>query len=1047
LLDHCGVLFPAQAVKAFGGSRRQQTGSFKVIPSFERREGKYPERAMQNLKTQLAVLLLSTLCLLTGAYGQFTPSADSYTNTAAPTTNYGAKTLLDVDGATQATYIQFNLSSIPTGAAVSQATLKLYVNAVTTAGSFEVYSVNGTWAESTLTYDLAPALGSVIDSNVPLTTAAKNQYILINVTSTVQGWVNTPSSNNGLALVAIGTFNAAFDSKENTTTSHPPELDIVFAGDGTITGVTTAGGSGLTGGGTSGTLNLSLTNACAANEVLQWNGSAWICAAVGTGTITSVTAGTDLTGGGTSGNVTLNLNTANVPQLATANTFTGNQTVNGNLTATGVVTGSSYQIGSNLFAFGSYANQNAFLGFSGNSTMSGGFNTATGYAALFQNTTGSSDTAAGYNTLRNNTTGASNTALGAGALYSNTTGSSNSASGADALSSNTTGSFNTGGGAQALQNNTTGGSNTAFGATALYGNLTGCCNTAIGYDALLSNLTGGGNTAIGYETLFTLQSGSENIAVGNGAGTTVDGSNVTGSNNIAVGYLASFSTGSLTNAAAIGSNAEVTESNALVLGSISGVNKATASTSVGIGTTAPAYTLDVHGTGNFTGAVAFGTPVTFAAGQTFPGAGTITGVTPGIDLTGGGTSGNVTLNLNTSATDARYAQLAGANTFTGNQTVTGSFTSTASINVVGDTRVDFNGLNKGSNTPALRFGTGNTGEAIASDRAGTVNVNGIDLYTSFTPRLSVTNAGSVGIGTTAPGYTLDVRGTGSFSSGVIGASSAVGGTGVYGTGAGTGVTGSSSGSGTGVYGTGGSIGVTGSSLSTGVFGLATATGGTASGVLGQSNSPTGAGVTGLNSTSGGYGISGQGYTGVNGMGAGSGVTGTSTSSTGSGVVGIMNSGGGYAGFFQGNVAVTGNATVTGNLAVGGDVPMSSSPRMVFSGFMIGDLGSSPSPFGGFFIPDRNIIVTSVTASMTNGGYACTNGNSQAQLVNTADSSIIYSLDLGTSGNGQSYALSGSLAVKIPAGTNILIVGTAATGCAIGGHSPSNVFINVQYVMQ
>ena len=57
----------------------------------------------------------------------------------------------------------------------------------------------------------------------------------------------------------------------------------------------------------------------------------------GTGTITGVTAGTDLTGGGTSGNVTLNLNTAKVPQLAAANTFTANQTVNGNVTATGTV--------------------------------------------------------------------------------------------------------------------------------------------------------------------------------------------------------------------------------------------------------------------------------------------------------------------------------------------------------------------------------------------------------------------------------------------------------------------------------------------------------------------------------------------------------------------------------------------------------------------------------------------------------------------------------------------------------------------------------------
>jgi hypothetical protein len=107
-----------------------------------------------------------------------------------------------------------------------------------------------------------------------------------------------------------------------------------FPGTGTITGVTTSSGSGLSGGGTSGNLSLGLVNTCAANQVLQWNGTAWVCAAVGTGTITGVTAGTDLTGGGTSGNVTLNLNTANIPLLAANNTFTGNQTVNGNLSVT-----------------------------------------------------------------------------------------------------------------------------------------------------------------------------------------------------------------------------------------------------------------------------------------------------------------------------------------------------------------------------------------------------------------------------------------------------------------------------------------------------------------------------------------------------------------------------------------------------------------------------------------------------------------------------------------------------------------------------------------
>jgi len=297
---------------------------------------------MKNRKTQFlsAVVLVLGVLSCVGAYAQITPNADAFTNTSDPNTKYGANALLDVNGATEVTYIQFNLGSIPATASVSQATLKLYVNAVSTAGNFNVNYVNGTWVENTIDASDAPPVGATIASNVAITAKDKNQYILINVTPAVQAWLSGSETNNGIALVANGSFAVSFDSKENATTSHPAELDIAFAGgDGTITGVTTSSGSGLTGGGTSGTLNLSLTGSCATSQVLQWNGTAWACAnSSGSGTITGVTAGTDLTGGGTSGNVTLNLNTsalnAAYAQLAVANLFTANQTVNGTLAAT-----------------------------------------------------------------------------------------------------------------------------------------------------------------------------------------------------------------------------------------------------------------------------------------------------------------------------------------------------------------------------------------------------------------------------------------------------------------------------------------------------------------------------------------------------------------------------------------------------------------------------------------------------------------------------------------------------------------------------------------
>jgi len=376
---------------------------------------------MKNRKTQFrsAVVLVLGVLSCVGAYAQITPSADAFTNTSDPNTKYGANALLDVNGATEVTYIQFNLGSIPATASVSQATLKLYVNAVSTAGNFNVNYVNGTWVENTIDASDAPPVGATIASNVAITAKDKNQYILINVTPAVQAWLSGSETNNGIALVANGSFAVSFDSKENATTSHPAELDIAFAGgDGTITGVTTSSGSGLTGGGTSGTLNLSLTGSCATSQVLQWNGTAWACAnSSGSGTITGVTAGTDLTGGGTSGNVTLNLNTsalnAAYAQLAVANLFTANQTVNGTLAATFLTPGGTAITGNSFNGqgvsgmdtgdgYGVFGQSNSGLGVYGGSLT---FPGVSGASASNDGVSGFSESGEGVNGLSLSGTG------------------------------------------------------------------------------------------------------------------------------------------------------------------------------------------------------------------------------------------------------------------------------------------------------------------------------------------------------------------------------------------------------------------------------------------------------------------------------------------------------------------------------------------------------------------------------------------------------------------------------------------------------------------
>ncbi|MGB7865270.1 MAG: DNRLRE domain-containing protein, partial [Candidatus Sulfotelmatobacter sp.] len=154
----------------------------------------------------------------TSTQAQAPPSGDTYVSSSTPKTNYGFSPILVVQPGTT-TFIQFNLSSLPAGASVNKATLRVYVDGVITGGSFDVFPVNGAWSENALTYDTPPpSLGASATGNNPIaiTTSSFNQFFLINITSLVQSWVNGTTPNNGLAL-ALTTKNGffSFDSKES----------------------------------------------------------------------------------------------------------------------------------------------------------------------------------------------------------------------------------------------------------------------------------------------------------------------------------------------------------------------------------------------------------------------------------------------------------------------------------------------------------------------------------------------------------------------------------------------------------------------------------------------------------------------------------------------------------------------------------------------------------------------------------------------------------------------------------------------------------------
>src|SRR5882724_3651534 len=181
----------------------------------------------------LAANLLLVALFATPSAAQAPPSGDTFVSNATPKINYGPSITLAVGPGTNS-YVRFNLSGIPTGASVGKATLRVYVDAVVKSGSFDVYQLNTSWSESTLTYNTpAPALGASATGGHPasITAASCNQFLLIDITALAQGWLNGTIPNNGVALALTagtdGTFS--FDSKESLLTGNGPELDIILS--------------------------------------------------------------------------------------------------------------------------------------------------------------------------------------------------------------------------------------------------------------------------------------------------------------------------------------------------------------------------------------------------------------------------------------------------------------------------------------------------------------------------------------------------------------------------------------------------------------------------------------------------------------------------------------------------------------------------------------------------------------------------------------------------------------------------------------------------
>jgi hypothetical protein len=193
-----------------------------------------------------------TVVLQPGAEGK-----DTFIDEGYPTSNRGNMTDLwcgfsDADEGTGSQYgqqyslIQFDLSSIPSGSAISSAELGLYIYQLGTGGSpsGRLYRVTSSWAETSVTWNTRPTYDSATIlaaySNPPTGWLLMSTAALAQV---VQNWVNGTYPNYGLELYntspfVAGNYNGIFlYSSDYSVANYRPKLTITYT-TGTLVTVT-----------------------------------------------------------------------------------------------------------------------------------------------------------------------------------------------------------------------------------------------------------------------------------------------------------------------------------------------------------------------------------------------------------------------------------------------------------------------------------------------------------------------------------------------------------------------------------------------------------------------------------------------------------------------------------------------------------------------------------------------------------------------------------------------------------------------------------------
>jgi len=174
--------------------------------------------------------LFGIVCLLGIGLAQADPAPlvqDTYVDGRGKnvTKNLGGKNEIKIDPTKpNDAFVQFDTSGF--GGTVLTAELTFNVVKVDADGTVDLHFVLEGWNEFVMTYATQPTVDSFVQASVPVTKALEGGTVTVDVTATVQAWVDNPFTNFGLELVTSDA-NVKFGTKES---GNEATLDVVTDG-------------------------------------------------------------------------------------------------------------------------------------------------------------------------------------------------------------------------------------------------------------------------------------------------------------------------------------------------------------------------------------------------------------------------------------------------------------------------------------------------------------------------------------------------------------------------------------------------------------------------------------------------------------------------------------------------------------------------------------------------------------------------------------------------------------------------------------------------